>query len=131
MGCVIGGVVLFPTSRLLAVGVLSLDGYIGFAVPCRFHTIRAVKFSVTVVSCSPAAKRAPILEYFPFLTLFFFRLYNEIQKSAHPSCCQSGVPVRSPHSAYTPFRFLFCRYENRSLQFRLSCLAAWVFLFGE
>ena len=33
--------------------------------------------------------------------------------------------------AYTPFRFLFCRYENRSLQFRLSCLAAWVFLFGE
>ena len=24
--------------------------------------------------------------------------------------------------AYTPFRFPFCRYENRSLQFRLSCL---------
>lgn len=71
MGCVIGGVVLFPTSRLLAVGVLSLDGYIGFAVPCRFHTIRAVKFSAAVVSCSPAAKRASILEDFPFLTLFF------------------------------------------------------------
>ena len=71
MGCVIGGVVLFPTSRFLAVGVLPLDGYIGFSVPCRFHTIKAVKFSVTVVSCSPAAKRAPILEYFPFLTLFF------------------------------------------------------------
>lgn len=70
MGCVIGGVVLFPTSRFLAVGVLPLDGYIGFSVPCRFHTIKAVKFSVTVVSCSPAAKRAPILEYFPFLTLF-------------------------------------------------------------
>ena len=33
--------------------------------------IRAVKFSVTVVSCSPVAKRAPILENLPFLTLFF------------------------------------------------------------
>ena len=33
--------------------------------------IRAVKFSVTVVSCSPVVKRAPILENLPFLTLFF------------------------------------------------------------
>ena len=64
-------VMFYPLPRFLAVSVLSLDSYIGFAVPCRFHTIRAVKFSVTVVSCSPAAKRAPILENFPFLTLFF------------------------------------------------------------
>ena len=55
-------VMFYPLPRFLAVSVLSLDSYIGFAVPCRFHTIRAVKFSVTVVAYYPAAKRARILD---------------------------------------------------------------------
>ena len=64
-------VMFYPLPRFLAVSVLSLDSYIGFAVPCRFHTIRAVKFSVTVVAYYPAAKRARILEDFPLLAIFF------------------------------------------------------------
>ena len=71
-GGIIGGVVLFPMSRFLAVGILPFDGYIGFAVPSVLHTL-------------------PILL----------------------------------------FGFILCRYENRSLQSRLSCLAAWAFPFGE
>ena len=64
-------VMFYPLPRFLAVSVLSLDSYIGFAVPCRFHTIRAVKLCVTVVAYYPAAKRARILEDFPLLAIFF------------------------------------------------------------
>ena len=99
-------VMFYPLPRFLAVSVLSLDSYIGFAVPCRFHTIRAVKFSVTVVAYYPAAKRARILEDFPLLAIFF---PVDIMRFKNLLSCLA-VKAALPPALHTLLIFLFGFY---------------------
>ena len=99
-------VMFYPLPRFLAVSVLSLDSYIGFAVPCRFHTIRAVKFSVTVVAYYPAAKRARILEDFPLLAIFF---PVDIMRFKNLLSCLA-VKAAFPPALHTLLIFLFGFY---------------------
>ena len=78
-----GGVVVFGRWGFVGVGVLGVDGYIGFWVGCGLERIKGVKFWVRVVWCSGGGKGGGMVEYLGLVRVFFgvyiMRLKNVVR----------------------------------------------------